>query len=71
MFQNSVLRRIFGPKRVEVKEEWRNQCNEKLNDLYCSPYIILVIKSRRMRWVEHVAYYGEEECCIQGFDGKT
>jgi hypothetical protein len=50
-----VLRRIFGPKRDEVTGEWRRLYNEELNDLYCSPNIIRVIKSRRMRWAGHVA----------------
>jgi hypothetical protein len=45
-----VLRRIFGPRRDEVTEEWKNLQNEELNGLYFSPYIIQVIKSRRMRW---------------------
>jgi hypothetical protein len=55
----SVLRRIFGPKRDEVTGEWRKLHNEKLNVLYCSPNIVRVIKSRRMRWVGHVACMGE------------
>ena len=49
------LRRIFGPKKAEVRGEWRKLHNKELNDLYCSPNIILVIKSRRMRWSGHVA----------------
>jgi hypothetical protein len=53
VFENRVLRRIFGPKRDEVTGEWR-----KLHDLYCSHNIVLVIKSRRMRWVGHVARMG-------------
>ena len=48
MFENMVLRRIFGPRRDEVTGEWRKLHNEKLNDLYCSPDIVQVIKSRRM-----------------------
>ena len=59
MFENRVLRRIFGPKRSEVTSEWRKLHNEKLNDLYCSPNIVRVIKSRRMRWARHVARMGE------------
>ena len=49
MFENRLLRRIFGPKRDEVKGEWRKLCNEELNDLYSSPNIVQVIKSRGMR----------------------
>ena len=48
VFENRVLRRIFGPKRDEVTGEWRKLHNEELNDLYCSPNIVRVIKSRRM-----------------------
>ena len=54
VFENRVLRRIFGPKRDGVKE-WRKLHNGELNDLYCSPNILRVIKSRRMRWAGHVA----------------
>jgi hypothetical protein len=57
---NRVLRRIFGPKRDDVTGEWRKLHNEELNDLYCSPNILRVIKSRRMRWVGHVARIGEK-----------
>jgi hypothetical protein len=59
VFQNRVLRRIFGPKKDEVTREWRKQHNEKFNDLYCSPNTVRGIKSRRMRWAEHVACIGE------------
>jgi len=55
VFENRVLRRIFGPKRDEVKGEWRNLHNEELNVLYSSPNIVRMIKSRRMRWAGSVA----------------
>ena len=58
VFENMVLRRIFGPKTDEVTGEWR-KLNNELNDLYCSPNIIRVIKSRRMGWTGHVARMGE------------
>ena len=54
-----MLRRLFGPKRDEVTGEWRKLHNEELNDLYCSPSIVRVIKSRRMKWAGHVACMGE------------
>jgi hypothetical protein len=50
VFENRLLRRIFGPKRVEVRGKWRKLHNEELNVLYSSPNIVRVIKSRRMRW---------------------
>jgi len=52
------VRRTFGPKRDEVRGEWKKLLNEELNDLYCSPNIVRVIKSRRMRWAGHVARMG-------------
>ena len=55
VFENRVLRRIFGPKRDGVIGEWRKLHNEELNDLYCSPNEVRVIKLRRMRWAGHVA----------------
>jgi len=59
VFENSVLRRIFGPKRDVVTKEWRKLYNEELNDLYSSPNNVPVIKLRRMRWAGHVAHMGE------------
>jgi hypothetical protein len=55
VFENRVLRRIFGPKRDEATGEWRRLHNKELDDLYSSPNVIRVIKSRRMRWAGHVA----------------
>ena len=59
VFGNRVLRRIFRPKRDEVTGEWRKPYNEEPNDLYASPNIVGVIKSRRMRWVRNLARMGE------------
>jgi len=64
-----VLRRIFGSKMDEVREGWRKLHNEELNDVYFSPNIVRVIKSRRMRWAGHVARVGADRC-IQGFVGE-
>jgi hypothetical protein len=60
VFENRVLRKIFGPKRDEATGEWRRLHNEELDGLYSSPNIIRVIKSRRLRWAGHVARMGEE-----------
>jgi len=65
-----VLRRIFGPRRDEVKGEWRRLHNEELNDLYPSPNIVRVIKSRKIRWAGHVARMGEEWGCIGSWWGN-
>ena len=70
VFENMVLRRIFGPRRDEVTGEWRRLHNEELNDLYCSPNIVRVIKSRRMRWAGHVARMGEERGAYRVLVGK-
>ena len=59
VFEKRVLRRIFGSKRDEVTREWRKLHNEELNDLYCSPNIVWVVKSRRMRWAGHIARIGK------------
>jgi hypothetical protein len=70
MFENRVLRRMFGPKGDEVTEEWRKLHNEELNDLYPSPNIFRVIKSRRMSWAEHVARMGEKRGVYRVLVGK-
>ena len=59
VYENRVLRRVFGPKRDEVTGEWRKLHNEELSDLYSLPNIVRVVKSRRMRWAGHVARMGE------------
>ena len=59
VFENRVLRRIFEPKKVKVTGEWRKLHNGELNDLYCATNIVQVIKSRRMRWMGHVACMGD------------
>ena len=69
MFENRVLRRIFGPKRDEMTGEWRKLQKEKFNDFYFLPEIIQVIILRKMIWVGHVARMGEK--CLQGFGGET
>jgi hypothetical protein len=70
VFGNSVLRRIFGPKRDEVTGEWRKLHDEELHILYSSPNIIRQIKSRRMRWAGHVARLGEERNMYKVLMGK-
>jgi hypothetical protein len=59
VFENRLLRRVFGSKRDEVTGEWRKLHNEELNDLYTLPNIVRVVKSRRMKWAGHVACMGE------------
>ena len=71
MFENRVLRRVFGPKRDEVRGEWRKLHNEELRYLYSLLKIVRVVKSRRMRWAGHVARMGGGERCAQGSGGET
>jgi len=70
VFENMVLRRIFGPRTDEVTGECRRLHNEELSDLYSSPNIVRVIKSRIMRWVRHVARMGEERGTYRVLVGK-
>jgi hypothetical protein len=70
VFENRVLKRIFGPKRGEVTGGWRKLPNEELHGLYSSPSIVRVIKARRMRWAGHVARMGGEGC-IQHFSWEA
>jgi len=70
VFENMVLRRIFGPRRDVVTGEWRRLHNDELNDLHSSPNIVRVIKSRRMRWAGHVARMGEERWVYRILVGK-
>jgi hypothetical protein len=70
VFENRVLRKIFGPKRDEVTGEWRKLHNEELRHLYSSPNIIRIIKSRRMKWAGHVARMGEKRNSYRLLVGK-
>jgi len=70
VLENRVLKRIFGPKREEVTEEWRKLHNEELNDPYSSPNILRVINSRRMRWAGHVACVRERRGVYRVLVGK-
>jgi hypothetical protein len=70
VFENRVLRRIFGPKRDEVTGEWRKLHKEELHNLYSSADIIRQVKSRRMRWAGHVARMGEERKVYKVLVGK-
>jgi len=68
-FENMVIR-IFGPKRDEIREEWRILHREELNDLYYLPHIVRVIKSKRMRWAGHVERMGERRRVYRVLVGK-
>jgi hypothetical protein len=71
VFENWVLRGIYWSKRNEVTGEWRKLHNEELNDLYCSPYIVWVIKLRKIRWAGNVADMEVKSWCVKGFCGET
>jgi hypothetical protein len=70
VFENRVLRRIFGPKRDEGRREWRKLHNEEVNDLYFSPNIFRLIKSGKMRWIGHVTRMGESRGIYTNLVGK-
>jgi hypothetical protein len=70
VFENKVMRRIFGSKRDEVTGGWRKLHNEELRDLYSSPSIIRILESRMMRWVGHVARIGENRNVYRLLVGK-
>jgi hypothetical protein len=71
VFENKVLRRIFGPKRDEVTGEWRKLHSEELHNLYSSPDITRQIKSRRMRWAGHAAHVSQERKLYTVLVGKS
>jgi hypothetical protein len=71
VFENRVLRRVFGPKRDKVTGEWRKLHNEELNDLYSSPNFVRVVKSRGMRWAEHVERMGDDRGVHRVLVGKS
>jgi hypothetical protein len=71
MFENRALRRLFGPKTDQMTGWWRKLLNEELLDLYPSPSIIRIIKSRRIMWAEHVARMGEEKNVNRLLVGST
>ena len=70
VFENRVLRRVFGPKRDKLTGEWRKLHNEELTDTYSLPNIVRVVKSRRMRWAGHVAHMGERRGVHRALGGK-
>jgi hypothetical protein len=70
VFENRLLGKIFGPKRDDITRDWRRLHKEELYDLYSSPIIIWVIKSRRMRWAQHVTHSGDTERNLGKMGGK-
>jgi hypothetical protein len=70
VFDNRVLRRIFGPKIGESTEEWRKMYNEELNDLFFSPNIVRVVKLKKIRWARHVTGTGESRDVCRVLVGK-
>jgi hypothetical protein len=70
VFENRVLRRIFGPKRYELVGGWRKLQKQELHNLYCSPHIIRTFRSRRMRWAGHKAQIGEKRNAYRDLVGK-
>jgi hypothetical protein len=70
VFENRVLRRVFGSKRDEVTGEWRKLHNEELNELYSSPNIVRVVKTRQMRWAGQVARMGDDRSVYRVLVGK-
>ena len=70
VFENRVLRRVFGPKRDEVTGKRRKLCNEELNELYSLPNTVRVVKSRQMRWSRHVVHMGEDRGVHRVLVGK-
>jgi len=71
VFEHRVLRRIFGPKRDEVTGEWTRLHNEELYDLYWSPNVIRVVKSKRMRWAGYVVSLEDRSGVYRVFGGET
>jgi hypothetical protein len=70
VFENRVLRSVFGPQGLEVTREWRELHNEELNDVYSSPNSVRAIKLRRMRWAGHVERMGERRAIYRILAGK-
>jgi hypothetical protein len=71
VFENRVLRKILESRKDEVTGEWRKLHNEELNGLHCSPNILRMMKSKRIRWAGHVARLGERRCAYKVLVGKT